>query len=152
MVQLIRPRRFEPWLSELRDRISGRPERFELCRADVTEVAVTAFDVVEVVDVIAMAEVNLMVVAHLRVLSNSTCSCAQNASMAALSKQSPTVPKEPSRSLIPGQGSSQRLREFAQRADESVADGLGSAVSRQVHQPTGVSTPIRLGFRRPGAR
>ena len=40
MVQLIRPRRFDPWLCELRDRIGGRPERFELCGADVTEVAV----------------------------------------------------------------------------------------------------------------
>jgi hypothetical protein len=49
---LICPRRFEPWLCELRDRISGRPERFELCGADITEVAVTSFDVVEVVDVI----------------------------------------------------------------------------------------------------
>src|SRR6202008_426930 len=49
---LIWPRRFEPWLCELRDRIGGCPERFELCGADVTEVAVTAFDVVEVVDVI----------------------------------------------------------------------------------------------------
>ncbi|MGY4649622.1 hypothetical protein ACVWWN_003418 [Mycobacterium sp. URHB0021] len=38
-----------------------------------------------------------MVVAHLRVLSNSTCIRAQNDSMAALSKQSPTVPSEPSR-------------------------------------------------------
>jgi hypothetical protein len=32
--------------------MGGRPERFELCRTDVTEVAVAAFDVVEVVDVI----------------------------------------------------------------------------------------------------
>jgi IS30 family transposase len=52
VVQLIRPRRFEPWSCELRDRIGGRPERFELCGADVTEVAVPSFDVVEVVDVI----------------------------------------------------------------------------------------------------
>jgi hypothetical protein len=49
---LIWPRGFEPWLCELRDRIGGRPERFELSGADVTEVAVTAFNVVEVVDVI----------------------------------------------------------------------------------------------------
>jgi hypothetical protein len=42
LVHLIYPRRFEPWLYELTDRISGRPERFELCRADVTEVAMTA--------------------------------------------------------------------------------------------------------------
>src|SRR6478609_7960936 len=49
---LMCPRCFEPWLCELRDRIGGCPERFELCWADVTEVAVTAFDVVEVVDVI----------------------------------------------------------------------------------------------------
>jgi hypothetical protein len=52
VVQLICPRCFEPWLCELRDRIVGRPERFELCGADVTEVAVSAFDVVEVVDVV----------------------------------------------------------------------------------------------------
>jgi hypothetical protein len=52
LIQVICPRRFEPWLCELRDRIGGRPERFELCWADVTEVAVTAFGVVEVVDVI----------------------------------------------------------------------------------------------------
>jgi hypothetical protein len=43
-----------------------------------------------------MAAANSMVVAHLRVLSNSTCSLAQNDSIAALSKQSPTVPNEPS--------------------------------------------------------
>jgi hypothetical protein len=36
----------------LRDGIGGYPERFELCGADVTEVAVAAFDVVEVVDVV----------------------------------------------------------------------------------------------------
>jgi hypothetical protein len=50
---LIYARRFEPWSCELRDRIGGRPERFVLCRADVTEVAVAAFDVVEVVDVVS---------------------------------------------------------------------------------------------------
>jgi hypothetical protein len=49
---LICPRCFEPRSCELRDRIGGCPMRFELCGADVTEVAVTAFDVVEVVDVI----------------------------------------------------------------------------------------------------
>ena len=49
---LICARRFEPWSCELRDRIGGRPERFVLCRADVTEVAVSAFGVVEVVDVV----------------------------------------------------------------------------------------------------
>jgi protein-L-isoaspartate(D-aspartate) O-methyltransferase len=40
LVGLIWPRRFEPWLCELRDGIGGYPERFELCGADVTEVAV----------------------------------------------------------------------------------------------------------------
>ena len=49
---LVCPRRFEPWLCELRDGIGGCPERLVLCRADVTEVAVAAFDVVEVVDVV----------------------------------------------------------------------------------------------------
>src|SRR3954452_4762673 len=49
---LIWPRCFEPWLYELRDRTGGCPERFELCWADVTEVAVTAFGVVKVVDVV----------------------------------------------------------------------------------------------------
>lgn len=39
-----------------------------------------------------------MVVAHLQVFSNSTSSRAQNGSIAALSKQSPTVPNEPRRS------------------------------------------------------
>ena len=67
------------------------PERFELRGADVTEVAVTAFDVVEVVDVIGHGGANSRVVAHLRVLSSSTCIRPQNDSMAALSKQSPTV-------------------------------------------------------------
>jgi len=38
--ELVWPRGFEPWLCELRDWVGGRPERFELCRADVTEVAV----------------------------------------------------------------------------------------------------------------
>jgi hypothetical protein len=50
--KLICPRCFEPWLCELRDRIGGRPERLELCRADVTEIAVAAFGVVEVVGVV----------------------------------------------------------------------------------------------------
>jgi transposase InsO family protein len=49
---LICARRFEPWLRELRGVVGGRPERFELCRVDVTEVAVASFDVVEVVDVV----------------------------------------------------------------------------------------------------
>jgi hypothetical protein len=44
-----------------------------------------------------MAAANSMVVAHLRVLSNSTYIRAQDDSMAALSKQSPTVPSEPGR-------------------------------------------------------
>ena len=44
-----------------------------------------------------MAAANSIVVAHLRVFNNSTCIRAQNDSMAALSKQSPTVPNEPSR-------------------------------------------------------
>ena len=52
VVQLICSRRFEPWSCELRDLIGGCPERFELRGADVTEVAVAAFDVVEVVDVV----------------------------------------------------------------------------------------------------
>lgn len=52
MVQLICPRRFEPRSCELRGRIGGHPERFILCGADVTEVNVSAFNVVEVVDVI----------------------------------------------------------------------------------------------------
>jgi hypothetical protein len=49
---LICPRRFEPWLCELKDGMGGCPEHLVLCRADVTEVAVAAFDVVEVVDVV----------------------------------------------------------------------------------------------------
>jgi hypothetical protein len=43
---------FEPWLCELRGGMGGCPEGFVLCGADVTEVAVAAFDVVEVVDVV----------------------------------------------------------------------------------------------------
>jgi X-X-X-Leu-X-X-Gly heptad repeat protein len=43
LISLICPRRFEPWLCGLRDRIGRRPERFELCGADVTEVAVPVF-------------------------------------------------------------------------------------------------------------
>jgi hypothetical protein len=57
---------------------------------------VAAFDVVEVVDVIGRGG-HSMVEAHRRVLSSSTWSRPQNDSMAALSKQSPTVPNEPSR-------------------------------------------------------
>lgn len=45
VVHLICPRHFEPRSCELRDRIGGCPERFELCRADITEVALAAFDV-----------------------------------------------------------------------------------------------------------
>src|SRR5277367_2808115 len=43
-----------------------------------------------------MAAASSRVVAHLRVLRSSTCIRAQNDSIAALSKQSPTVPKEAS--------------------------------------------------------
>jgi hypothetical protein len=32
--------------------MGGRPERFELCWADVTEVAMAAFELVDVVDVV----------------------------------------------------------------------------------------------------
>jgi hypothetical protein len=46
--------------------MGGRPERFELCRTDVTEVAVAAFDVVEVVDVIGHGGASSMVVAPRR--------------------------------------------------------------------------------------
>ena len=56
-----------------------------------------AFGVVEVVDVIGHGGGQLDGGGHLRVLSSSTCSLAQNDSMAALSKQSPTVSNEPSR-------------------------------------------------------
>ncbi|HXO45668.1 MAG TPA: hypothetical protein VN897_00135 [Mycobacterium sp.] len=47
-----------------------------------------------------MAAASSMLVAHLRVFSNSTCIRAQNDSMAALSKQSPMAPNELSRSHL----------------------------------------------------
>jgi hypothetical protein len=50
--ELICPRCFESWLCELRDRVGGRPKRFDPCGADVTEVAVGPFGVVKVVDVV----------------------------------------------------------------------------------------------------
>ncbi|SLB29885.1 Uncharacterised protein [Mycobacteroides abscessus subsp. massiliense] len=95
LVQVICTRCFDPWLCELRDRIGGCPERFELCGADVTKIAVTAFDVVEIVDVVGHCGGQLDGGGPFT--SVSTCNLAQNDSMAALSKQSPTVPNEPSR-------------------------------------------------------
>lgn len=50
---LICPRRLETRLCELDGVMGSCPQRLVSCGVDVTEVAVAAFDVVEVVDVIA---------------------------------------------------------------------------------------------------
>lgn len=83
--QLICARRFEPWSCEMRDRIGGRPERFVICRADVTEVAVAPFGVVRVVDVVGNGCGQLQSGRPFTGVGNSTCSRAQNDSSAALS-------------------------------------------------------------------
>ena len=57
----------------------------ELCGTDVTGAAVSAFDYVNVVDVVGICAANSIVVAFVRVLSNSTCTCVQNDPMSALS-------------------------------------------------------------------